>query len=96
MELSNRDFRAMIYCYFMKGLKVTNISESFVAAFGKNAVCETSVCKWYNEFKRGRKTLKDDTDPGCPVSAITPENLGCGTVDQRRSLDDTQGDSLTS
>lgn len=27
------------------------------------------------EFQRGRKTIKDDTCPGCPVRAITTENM---------------------
>lgn len=75
MELGSRDFRAMIYYDYKKGLTVADSSESLVSCFGKLAPCKATVYNWYNEFKRDRRSLEDETRPGRPVSAVTPENI---------------------
>ena len=53
----------MVYYDFMKGLEVTDTFESLVSTFGQNAPCGANEYNWYNGFKRGRKTPKDDNRP---------------------------------
>jgi len=30
---------------------------------------------WFNEFNRGRRSLKDEVREGCPKTAVVPENI---------------------
>ena len=75
MELSDRDFRAMIYYDYMKGTKVADAFESLSATFGKIAPCRATVYNWYSAFRRGRRSLEHDPHPGRPLSAVTEENV---------------------
>ena len=65
----------MIYHDYKKGLAVANSNESLVICFGKIASRKATVYKWYNEFKQDRRSLKDETRPSRPVSAVTPKNI---------------------
>ena len=75
MELTIRDFRAMIYYDYMKGISISESFSTLGKTFGKQAPSKACVCKWYKEFKLGRKTLADDPRQGRPLSAVTPANV---------------------
>lgn len=75
MELSRENFRVMIFYDFRKGLTQQQCFESLHSTFGDEAPSKASVYNWYNEFKRGRRSLKDEEKPGRPISVVTPENI---------------------
>ena len=75
MELESRDFRAMIFYDFKRGLSVTDCSDQLSATFGESAPSKPTVYKWYREFSLGRKSIKVDPSPGRPVSVTTQENV---------------------
>ena len=75
IELSERDFRAMIYYDFLKGLSAVDIHKSLATVFGKNGPSISTIYKWFKEFKCGKKTLQDGDRPGRPLTAVTQENI---------------------
>lgn len=75
MELSRENFRGMIFYDFTKGLSQQECFESLKKCFGDRAPTLQTVYNWYNEFKRGRKSLKDEPREGRPKTAVTPENI---------------------
>lgn len=75
MELSREHFRAMIFYDFRVGLTQQQCIDRLKSAFGDEAPSRSSVFSWYNEFKRGRHSLKDEPREGRPISAVTPENI---------------------
>ncbi|TND00015.1 MAG: mariner transposase [Bacteroidetes bacterium] len=44
-------------------------------ALGVDAPSKTTICRWYNEFKRGRKSCEDDPRSGRPSTSVTDENI---------------------
>ena len=73
MELERRDFRAMIYYDFERGLKHGECLAQLLRTFGDNAPSRATVSRWFAEFKKGREILKDETHPGRPPTAVVPE-----------------------
>ena len=54
MDLSRRDFRAMIYSDFNKDLNVDQCREPSVRVFGDSAQSRATIGNWLREFRRGR------------------------------------------
>lgn len=75
MELERRDFRAMIFYDFKRGLTAKQSFEQLVSTFGEVSPSRSSVFGWFAEFKRGRDSLSDADRSGRPVSAVTVENV---------------------
>lgn len=75
MDLTRENFRAMIFYDFRAGLSQQECLNRLQLAFGDEAPSKTSVYDWYNEFKRGRRSLKDEPHTGRPKSAIIQENI---------------------
>jgi histone-lysine N-methyltransferase SETMAR len=75
MELSQRDFRVMIFYDFKRGFSYTECHENLVKTFGEGAPSKSTINFWFNEFKRGRHTFEDEHRSGRPVEATTPENI---------------------
>ena len=75
MELSRENFRAMIFYDFRRGFTQKQCFESLQSAFDNEAPSKASVYNWFNEFKRGRLSLKDEEKPGRPKTVVTPENI---------------------
>ena len=74
-SLSRRDFRAMILYDFMQGKDYTQSYETMSGCFGDQAPSKTTVWNWYNDFKLGRKSLKDSDRCGRPNSAINEDKI---------------------
>ena len=74
MELQSRDFRAMIFNDFNRGLSYQESYKNLCEAFGSCAPGKSTVSKWFREFEFGRETLKTAMIPGRPLSAATAEN----------------------
>lgn len=75
MELERRDFRAMIYYDFKRGLKQEECHAQLFRTFEDIAPSRATVFRWFAEFKRGRESLKDETHPGRPPTAVIPETI---------------------
>lgn len=75
MALSRRDFRAMIYYDYKKGLKPQECYELLVTTFGESACSRATVFNWFAEFKRGRESFKDEARTGRPPTAVTREKV---------------------
>lgn len=75
MDLERRDFRAMILYDFLKGLSVTDCHETLQNVFGTYAPCKTQIYFWFGEFKRGRRSIKDETHTGRPVTVVNEKSI---------------------
>ncbi|CAH2008943.1 unnamed protein product [Acanthoscelides obtectus] len=77
MELNREHFRAIIYYNFQR--RVLLQQECLVEllfVFGNEAPHQSTISRWYGEFKRGRVSLSDDSRLGAPKTAVTQENVG--------------------
>ena len=45
------------------------------SASGKGVTTNTTVCRWFSEFRRDRVKLSDDDREGQPKSAVTRKNV---------------------
>lgn len=75
MEISNRDFRVMIFYDFRYGLTPQQCVEKLSSLFGDEAPSKTMVYKWFVEFKRGRPTFDDDLREGRPCTSVVAKNI---------------------
>lgn len=75
MEISNRDFRVMIFYDFRYGLTPQHCVKKLNSLFGDEAPSETTVYKWFAEFKRGRSTFDDDPREGRPCTSVVAKNI---------------------
>jgi hypothetical protein len=77
MEISNCDFRMMIFYDFRYGLTPQQCVEKLGSLFGGDeAPSKTMVYKWLAEFKRGRPTFDGDVRDGRPCTSVVAKNIG--------------------
>ena len=69
------DFRAIIFYNFRRGLSRQVCIEELKSWFGNKATSFSTVKNWFNEFKRGRTSLKDEVCEVTPKTAVVPENI---------------------
>lgn len=75
MELTREHFRAMIFYDFRRGLSRQECIDQLTSTFGDEAPSLATVKRWYNEFNRGRSSLRDESREGRPKSVVVPENI---------------------
>lgn len=75
MDLDRKHFRAMIFYDFRAGLTKKQCVDRLHSVFGDKAPGRTTVYDWFNEFKRGRTSLADESREGRPKSVVVPENI---------------------
>ena len=75
MELERRDYRAMIYYDFRRGLSQEECLKLLLETFSYAAPSRATVFRWFAEFRRGRESLQDDPHPGRPPTAALPETI---------------------
>ena len=75
MEVEREHFRAMILYDFKSGLNESQSLERLQQAFGDIAPSRATVFRWFQEFKRGRTSLKDEERASCPATTVTDENI---------------------
>lgn len=75
MEFSREHFRIMIFYDFTAGLSPQQCFDRLHLCFGNKAPTLRSVYNWFNEFKRGRKSVADEFREGRPKTAVVPENV---------------------
>ncbi|CAH1997565.1 unnamed protein product [Acanthoscelides obtectus] len=60
MELNRKHFRSIIYYNFQRQLSQQECLAQLLSAFGNEAPHQSTISRWYGEFKRGRVSLSDD------------------------------------
>ncbi|CAH1999396.1 unnamed protein product [Acanthoscelides obtectus] len=75
MELNRERFRAIIYYNFQRQLSQQECLAELLSVFGNEAPHQSTISRWYGEFKRGRVSLSDDSRLGAPKTAVTEENV---------------------
>ncbi|CAH1979412.1 unnamed protein product [Acanthoscelides obtectus] len=75
MELNREHFRAIIYYNFQRQLSQQECLAELLSVFGNEAPHQSTISRWYGEFKRGRVSLSDDPRVGAPKTAVTQENV---------------------
>ncbi|GFX52660.1 HTH_48 domain-containing protein [Trichonephila clavipes] len=69
------EYRAVIKYLFLKGNTPTQIKDELYSVYGDSAPSFTTVKFWAAEFKRCRKSLKDDERSGRSNTATADENI---------------------
>ena len=75
MDLTRRDFRAMIMYDYEKRLTAHKCFTSLTEAFGGSAPSKVTVGNCFREFRMGCQSLEDEPGGGRPHTAITDENV---------------------
>lgn len=65
----------MIYYDFKKGLTPLQCYKSLSETFVSSCPSRATVYFWFNEFRRGRQTVKDDPRSGRPNEVVTDTNV---------------------
>ncbi|CAH1997074.1 unnamed protein product [Acanthoscelides obtectus] len=75
MELNREHFRAIIYYNFQRQLSQQECLAELLSVFGNQAPHQSTISRWYGEFKRGRVSSSDDPRVGAPKTAVNQENV---------------------
>ncbi|CAH1959313.1 unnamed protein product [Acanthoscelides obtectus] len=67
MELNREHFCAIIYYNFQRQLSQQECLAELLSVFGNGAPHQSTIYRWYGEFKRGRVSLSDDPRVGAPL-----------------------------
>ena len=67
-------FRANNFYNFRRELSQEYIDE-LISLFGDKAPSYSTVKNWFNEFNRGRSSLKDEFREGPTKTAVVPDNI---------------------
>ncbi|CAH1989423.1 unnamed protein product [Acanthoscelides obtectus] len=71
----NQHFCAIIYHNFQRQLSQQECLAELLSVFGNEAPHQSTISRWYGEFKRGRVSLSDDSRVGAPTTAVTQRNV---------------------
>jgi [histone H3]-lysine36 N-dimethyltransferase SETMAR len=74
-EMSNLEHRAVIKFLTLEGVEYTEIHNRLKNIYKDSAPHRTTVCRWANEFKRGRQSIEDDPRTGRPATAQNEETI---------------------
>ena len=75
MEIERRDFRAMIFYDYMRGLTGLESHQLLLKTFGVVAPSRSTVFSGFAEFRRDRGSLLDVPRPGRPSTAVNEESV---------------------
>ncbi|CAH1991124.1 unnamed protein product [Acanthoscelides obtectus] len=75
MELNREHFRAIIYYNFQRQVSQQECLAELLSVFSNEAPHQSTISRWYGEFKRGRVSLSDDPRVGAPKTTVTQENV---------------------
>ncbi|CAH2009022.1 unnamed protein product [Acanthoscelides obtectus] len=68
-QRKNREhFRAIIYYNFQRQLSQQECLAELLSVFGNDAPHQSTISRWYGEFKRGRVSLSDDPRVGAKTA----------------------------
>ncbi|CAH2000879.1 unnamed protein product [Acanthoscelides obtectus] len=75
MDLNREHFRAIIYYNFHRQLSQQECLAELLSVFGNEAPHQSTISRWYGEFKPGGVSLSDHSSVGAPKMAVTQENV---------------------
>lgn len=75
MPSTREHFREIIFSDFQVGLTQQQCYNRLRSKLSDKAPSKVTVYKWYNEFKRGRCSIKDQRHEGRPNSAVLPVTI---------------------
>ena len=75
MELRSEHFRKIIFYNFNRNSSAAESLANLTAAFCEQEPSRTIVFYWFQEFRCGRASLKDEQRAGRPVSVVHNEDL---------------------
>ncbi|CAH1984799.1 unnamed protein product [Acanthoscelides obtectus] len=75
MELNREHFCAIICYNFQRQLSQQECLAELLSVFGNETPHQSTISRWYGEFKRGRVSLSDDPRVGAPKTVVTQENV---------------------
>jgi transposase len=75
VKMEKEEFRAVIKHFFIKGFSASEVKVELDSVHGNSAPHFSTISRWINEFKMGRKSTQDEPRSGRPKSATTEENV---------------------
>ena len=74
VDLSRRDFRAMMYYDYCQGTSFQESFQSLKRCFGDQSPSKATVFRWFRQFMSGERTLEGDDRCDRMATTVTPEN----------------------
>ena len=75
IEPTPEHFRSITFYNFRRGLWRQECIDELKSLFGDKAPSYSTVKNWFNEFNRGRSSLKDELSEGPPKTAVVADNI---------------------
>ena len=75
VDLSRRDFRAMMYYGYCQGQYFQECFHSLKHCFGGQSPSKATVFRWFRRLMSGARTLEDDDRCGRMATTVTTENV---------------------
>ena len=75
VDLSRRDFRAMVYYDYCQEKSFQECFQSLKHCFGDQSPAKATVFRWFRQFMSGARKLEDDDCCGQMAMTVTPENV---------------------
>ena len=75
VDLSRKDFRAMMYHDYCQGTSFQEFFQSLKHCFGDQSPCKATVFRWFRQFMSVTRTLEDDDSCGRMETIVTLENV---------------------
>ena len=73
VDLSRRDFRAMMHYDYCQGKSFQECFQSLTLCLGIKSPSKATVYRWFRQFMSGAKTLEDDDRCGRMATTVTPK-----------------------
>jgi len=73
--MDQKKFRVLILHCFLMEKNTVQAKEWLEKCYGDSAPSETTINRWFADFKRGRRDTGDAKRSGRPNEAVTPENI---------------------
>ena len=75
VDLSRRDFRAMMYYDYCQGKSFQECFQSLKHCFGAQFPPKATIFRWFRQFMSGARTLEDNDRCCRTATTVTPENV---------------------
>ena len=75
VDLSRRDFQAMVYYDYCQRKSFQDCFQSLKHCFGDHLPSKATVFRWFRQFMFGERTLEDDDRCGRMATTVTPYNV---------------------
>ena len=75
VDLSQSDFRALMYYDYCQGKYFQGCFQSLKHCFGDQSPSKATVFMWFRQFMSEARTSEDDDSCGGMATTVTPENV---------------------